>query len=101
MDLLSLPDKIRLLSDNGISVYLLMHSLCFKGSRCNVPREIKTNGIAKTLGLTYKQTRLCIDKIVGLGLLEKWSTTFKQQHGTQQLWTKTAYYRLPQQKNTP
>lgn len=88
---LSHIDLIRALKDNEIKVYLLMHSLCYKGKSINSPREIKTNGIARTLNLTYKQTRRSIEKLVRLGLFERYTAKFRDNEGLPRC---SSFYRI-------
>jgi len=86
--------RVKLLSDNHLKVFLLMYSLCYKGTRTKSPRRLATNRIAKSTSLSYKQVRGAIDKIVKLRLLQKYTTTFPEKHGTQTLWSSACYYRI-------
>ncbi len=81
-------------------VYLLMYSLCYKGSSYKRMRPISYIYVMHLVNSMYqievskRQVRRCVDKIVSLGLLERKTAVYARQYGNAILPTKTSYYRI-------
>lgn len=91
---------LKKLNPKQLFVYNMIFSLCYKGKSYKRMREISYIYVANELnnmyglGITKRQVRRAVDKLVALGLVERKTATFLKIYGTQLLPSKTSYYRI-------
>lgn len=88
------------LSPVHLQIYLLLYSLCYKGNRIKSMRQISYSYLATAINKMYgtnlnkRTVKYGCDKIVSLGLMDRVTTRFKRQIGTQLLPDKASFYRI-------
>lgn len=98
--LTGIGSRLHKLTPIQLFVFLMMFSLCYKGSSKKRMREVSyiyiSNSIKELYGIeiTARQVRRSVDKLVKLEFIERKTASFVKQYGTQMLPTKRSFYRL-------